>query len=660
MLVLETILLILYFFAQTIEIAAGAVSLVAKYDVPLFAVFTLALGTITFFAIKKWPMLKNNNRTALVIGHLLLYGAIFVSYNKFETHYADMGTSIYGTTFSMTFMNTAIVFAIAIVSAFCIPPMLKAPFMKKYFSKKYLISLGVVSAYSAFAVFGDSLFFQYDFSLITLMVYLLGVLWVFPMIMQILALYEWILLRLQRSDTKKTYSKRFVWLTTFIIFVSIWLVYLVAFNPAQMSPDSLTMWYHATSGEKIGNLGSPTLVVLFVRWLSYIIPHPMFIVIVQILCFSTLCSFFMVEFHQRKFSLHTIYIFTFVFAALPPNGLMITTLWSNIPYTLSMLYMSYGIFKLFYSNRGRIIPYINIALALPLVNLTRYEGFITAIICAVLFLCLSFKKLINIKLLAATVTGCILILLIQVPLYKAVQIEHEDTPMGSGILLDGLHSVVYYNGNLSDDTRDFMASIMPLEVWQSEYYDYDILGMASKDFTRIYIDSVGSRFAQEGYSSTLFSHYLSTLTREPFLLIKNRLAKSNLVWGIAQPKGSYNERCMTWTASGEVGFPHRDNILGTIISKWVYPVTIAFAPMDVLLYRSGVYIILSLILCIVLISRKSLRLGMPLIPMAGGVAALLLAMCWPCFRVVWFIPVIFVLTFPLILSRIARFDSKDA
>jgi hypothetical protein len=647
MLIIGVVLILLYFIAQALEVAAGALSIVARYSEVLFFVSAVALSVAAFFISKKSSKLKSNNKTALVIGHLLLYGTIFVSYGKFETHYADMGTSIFGTTFNVSFLNTAFVFIIAIISAFFIPAAISAPFTQKYLEKKYLISLGFISAYAAFAAIGDSLFFQYDFSPVTLTVYLLGVLWIFPMTLQVLALYEIIASRMQKASPVKTRSKHFVWLTSFGVFTAVWLVYLIAYNPAQMSPDSMGMWHHATSGERIGYLGFPTLIIFMVRLLTYIIPHPMFIAIVQIVLFSALCSFFMLEFYKRGISLRVIYIFAGVFAALPPNGLMITTLWSNIPYTLSMLYLTYAIFKILSPDKGKIIPYINVTLALALTYSTRHEGLVPAILCVILFLFLSLKKPVNLKLLSAAAVGCLLIVLTQGPLYKAITAEDERNLGAWYVLVDGLHSVVYHDGELPEETRIFMESLLPLDVWKTGYSVYDIWSGMSREHKTVLLENVSGR---EGLMSEAFEHYLITFKREPLILIRNRVANSNLVWGVTQPKGSFNERCMTWTSSGNIGFPHRKNFIETLITRVVYPAT-SLAPLDVMLYRSGVYIILVLVLLVFLSSHNRFKVCILFMPMLGGIIALLLAMGWTVFRNIWFIPVICIFIVPLLLLQ---------
>ena len=676
MLVLVAVLILGYFIAQVFSFlteyaiiaqARGALpevlSFVIRHSNVMFVLTMLLLCVVAFFAVKKWPILKSHSKTALVIGHLLLYGAIFVSYGKFETLYATLFhehtfiywgiPSYYPFPFNLSFFNSAFVFAIALLSAFFIPTVLDAPFMQKYFTRKYLIGIGFVSAYAAFAALGDSLFWQEGLSPVTLSVYLMGTLWLFPMALQLLALCERLSLRLKaRMGDAKTRSYRFVWLTTFCVFVGIWLVYLIIFNPALMSNDSLGMWRHATRGEPIGYYAFPTIVIFMVRILTYIIPHPMFIAFTQIVFFAVLGSFFMLEFYKRGLSLRFIYIFTGVFAALLPNALMIITLWSNIPFTLSMLYLTYAIIRLFAHDRGKIIPYVNITLALALTYCTRSEGVIPAVICAAFLLFISFWKKFNAKFLAATVMGCVLIFLITGPLYSAIRADASASPHTSHswvICLDGIQGVMYYGGNLPPETMEFMETIMPRDEWIENYgvYDFDL------SFRNSLLKLAAEN---EGFTQELRRHYLRTFANEPFLLIKTRLSTTDMMWNLTPPMQSAPQRVLITTISENVGFPHREFLAASAIIKYIHYATIIIAPLDSALNRSGIYIILALLLCVFLIVHKSYKMTTLFLPMAGGILALLIAMGWPVFRNVWFIPVIFAFAVPIVLLDVANLE----
>ena len=147
------------------------------------------------------------------------------------------------------------------------------------------------------------------------------------------------------------------------------------------------------------------------------------------------------------------------------------------------------------------------------------------------------------------------------------------------------------------------------------------------------------------------------------LLVQNRLANTNLVWGIPNPgylppaNGSIVHPSVN--ESYVVGFPGNYNVLSIVLGSIFHPLLAVFPPSYMFLYRGGIYIILSLILCIFLASRKALKLSLPFIPMLGGIIALFFGMGWPVFRVVWFIPVIFVFIVPLILISVAALPSIE-
>jgi len=107
-------------------------------------------------------------------------------------------------------------------------------------------------------------------------------------------------------------------------------------------------------------------------------------------------------------------------------------------------------------------------------------------------------------------------------------------------------------------------------------------------------------------------------------------------------------------SSYHIGFPRKNNFLTAFVGNLVIPASIAIAPLDVLLYRSGIYIILTLIFCVFLTTHKTFKMVALFLPMFGGIIALLLAMMWPDFRHIWFISVIFMFTVPLGLAHTAK------
>ncbi|GHS99656.1 hypothetical protein AGMMS50276_23700 [Synergistales bacterium] len=253
------------------------------------------------------------------------------------------------------------------------------------------------------------------------------------------------------------------------------------------------------------------------------------------------------------------------------------------------------------------------------------------------------------KLIIATLAGCVLIALIQGPLYYTLTTRSsEEEPAISAaqhLAIDGIQSVVYFGGNLAPETEAYLESFAPIEYWKSTYaiYKIDLWKWPSS------FDSVRAK-----HTNTLIEHYLKTLVREPFLLIQNRLNNADLMWDIAQPKGMYVQRLsishdIIEEYDFQLKFPRHENIL-TTIAKIANSVTIAIPLTDILLYRAGAHIIFSMLFCVYLCAHKMRKYMAAFIPMFGSILALLIAMGWPDFRVVWFIFVISTFVAPYLLS----------
>ncbi|GHV46296.1 hypothetical protein FACS1894204_07610 [Synergistales bacterium] len=327
------------------------------------------------------------------------------------------------------------------------------------------------------------------------------------------------------------------------------------------------------------------------------------------------------------------------------------TLWSNIPYAMSLLFLTTVIIEIMHAKDISTWTLFKLALALPLTFTTRSEGFVPAILTIAFIFIFALRKPIKPKLILATVTGCVLIALIQGPLYYNLTTRSQEkgpiVAASSVLFLDGIQSVLYFGGDLAPETTAYLERFAPISDWKSAYniYNTNYRGKLHQSLRK-------SHIATAEFASAVKEHYLKTLVREPFLLIQNRINKSNLVWDITQPDNVYGmERVSTEIYQHKYfNFPRHENMLTTVITRFVYPITVYIAPLDVLLYRSGIYVILSMLLCVYLSVHEMRKYLAAFIPMLGGILALLVSMAWPNYRYIWFIPVIFTFIAPYLLS----------
>jgi len=658
-------LIMCYLWTEVLNLAQNYVPMIASYANYMTIGFCLVIALGCYWIYRKAKR-RDIHIKSIVFGHGFLFGVIFFVYNQFQSFYSEFGTS---------FLNQFILLLLELIILYMLPKLLQASSLKKYSDTKTLIAIGFIDIYSTLSLFGIRLFFEHGFHLQTLMIFFLCAIWILPCIFLILYLYEIVSKKIGKTSPIKKQSPLKTWLLFWGIFIGIWILYLVALNPANMSPDSMGMWMEASSGEKIGYLNFPSIVIIFNRFLYHIIPSPAFSALIQILCYATVCATVFYELCETGLSKKCLYILAVIYAILPTNGIMVVTLWSNVPYAIFMMISAYLLLKLnreFENNQTiswSII--IGFSFVLPLVYSTRPTGFfpfcavLLYLIACTIFYLIKTKKLVYRLLLIVAFSG-LGVFLIQGPLYNHMTIQQEAKEKDAEVqvtiwmqLVDGLNSVLYHGGELPPDVEDFILSLATKEEWISLYDPYTI------DYHQ-YPDALYAIPKTHAFTQQLTHYYLETFKAEPFILIQNRLSNSELAWNIIQPLEAENERYALTTTNELMTTPNalniqrRPNILTSLLLVVYYGI-IAVPPLDILLFRSGLYIIAILLLIVYLKKQKQFKYAACFIPLFADFCALLLSMNFPSFRVVWHIPVTYLLVCPLIIKaiQIKRTDNRQ-
>ena len=633
-----------------VDFLSRRIPFLSSHEYLLSVFLFLALATIAWFFSKKFPGLCSQSPHVIMLSHFLLYGILFglnYDYTNFYTIQKN----------GRLFLNPCFILGLSIMVASLIPKMRNTSLLNRYNTRGMKILIFLISLYAAFAAFGRFFFFERPITMISFFRYGIAVLWILPMLYAALYGYEKALKKIETYVPKKQRSPKFVWLAIFAVFVGIWGVYFIACNPASMSVDSIGMWEEAIGNGKVGYLAFPSIVVIFVRILTRIIPSPAFVVWVQILVFAAVSTSFLLEFFKRGFPFMLLVIFTAIFAVLPSNGLMVITLWSNISYTLSLLFLTLMLVRVRSSvKKGEKLSLFHIletGIALALTFTTRSTGFIPAILSGVYLIGLAFsQKKGRLRVLASALLGCLLVVLIQGPLYQTMTIrgEMEEEELVYVVwlqALDGLNTVLYYDGDLPEGAEEYMLTQANREEWKDAFHEYDI------PYRRFY-EFIPYETVTKAKEKEVVFYYMRAFMKEPALMIRNRLNNANLLWDITQASGAHNERVWMGVVENDMGIEHRDNALSTLFRQIALSIIPAISLLDILLYRSGIYIILSMLLAAAVCARKrsdclseqdqgkgKTSLLSAFLPMLGDVIALFLSLNFPAFRHVWFIPVLF-------------------
>ena len=529
--------------------------------------------------------------------------------------------------------------------------------ISNYCLKDKIISI-VIAGYSATVSFGRPLFLSGSYmhiSVQSLMLFIVTIVWWCILILNIFRLLETVC-SLENREYKKDWKEHII---LFMIFCAVWELVLISFCPGNLTSDSANIWKEALGG-KISTHHS-VLYTLLIRGLIAIIPSTMWVLTVQVIASAWIMSSVLILLKRKIKRVRTLIILTFFIALIPSNYMLITTLWKDIPFSLALMVLTICLFKLG-TNANEFFRkwynYVALIVSLFCVNEFRHNG-VLVFGSVVLFLVVAvFKDKKNAyKYLTIVLFSIASIGVFHGPIYRVLDVQVSARTSKPFItMFAALGSVVHKGGTLSKETTNILYKIMPYEQW-CEYYDpFDI------DSYRWNPEIKSNMDVSWIDTKTAFSCYLDGLVRYPDIVIKDRLDGSDLVWDMTQPKESFNSRYAMgvwlpdYISPKLFGVEYSDKDSMAYIPDyattklWVGLAELASSNevTDSIFYRSGVYLILLLILLAFNYFRGNKAILVAAIPILSNTVSLMLLLAHQSYRYVWYIPictgVLFVLT----------------
>lgn len=494
----------------------------------------------------------------------------------------------------------------------------------------YKLVFLLVAVYVTFAATGTSIFFEtgiFDLSLHNISSFLLVCFWILPFVavfLRFVAILEKdVFLRESNSQWLQ------LWFLLFFIQLISGLVYLVAYYPANMSPDSIDQWAQAMGTEPMSDW-HPAFHTFINMIILSIYNSPAAIALFQIIFSAVIVSSFLTLLHRNGLPRKWIIAFVIIFSLLPNNGVNLVTLWKDIPFTISLLWLTLSLarIKLFGDKALTFLNHLSLIGALVCVSLFRHNG-IVPFAFTVLFLLIIGLRNKNYKVLVSILSSIILIFVIK----GSIDSHYNVIPNPDGLKLvapiHGVASVINYGGSLTNESQDLMKELMPIEEWKRLYDPYTANSyMFDNEYNLVNKLS--------NYDTiNILKIYLDTLYRNPSLVVNDRLAGINLIWDITQPELAYNNRFSNIVMENDLGIERKDNFMTKLMDS-ILILSYKYKILDSVLWRGGIYSVICVILLLTIVMRKRWS-DLPIwIPFLGNILSLLLSMSWQDYRYVYF------------------------
>jgi len=429
---------------------------------------------------------------------------------------------------------------------------------------------------------------------------------------------------------------------TFVaIILGCWLVYLIAFFPAIMSADSMVQWQQAIGQSELNNW-HPVFHTLFNKLFITIYKSPVSIALAQMLFMSGIAANFFLFLYKKGIPAKWLMICALVFALIPANSIYSITLWKDVPFTFSLLWLTLVLVKIvtgdtYFSNKWM---YAEVTGALVATALFRHNG-MPVYALSVAGLVVYFFKTKKTALLICTAISAGLIFLYNIYISNPSRVTPNPPSVKLVAPVHGIAAVRYYGGELSPETKQEMEKIMADSVWVNYYNPF------SADeyiyFSKVpFIDNLA-----KVPTSKVVSLYANAFLRNPFLITRDRLCGAELVWNVFPADGAYNYKYHTQVDENNFGLASSDNLLKSIL---IFCLKGSERVADPFLWRSGVYNILVLLLLFLFLKHRKWY-SFIFIPVLGSNLGLLFSMTIQNFRYVYFVPTIFGFLWLLYISN---------
>lgn len=462
---------------------------------------------------------------------------------------------------------------------------------------------------------------QYEIIYPKLVYFMLSFCWVCPIIKCFIAL-------LSRSVKLIEISKHETKLSTRLVLIGIMMIpciiFLIAFNPAITSPDSM-FCYNMAHNPTAGMLDwHPPFYIFVLSLLLKICDSISFLIIVQDICFCAVFVDGILFLYRCGFSkklLGLLYIFiTFGVS----NIIQLVTLWKDIPYMISLLWLTLLLIKIVmrwdeYKNNWSW--YVQFILAVVFTCLFRQNGILPA--GAVLIL-LPFIAKFSKKSIISCITCLILIVLVKGPLYQFMNIESAPQLKFFSLANDMMYP--YYIGSpVSEEVMEIINKITNDDPDNWVYNPYDVSY---------------NKEEPSGYSTAEFMRiYCKSIIQNPKEMVMAVATRNAVIWSIARP----NDECAgcvnhleEWLT--DATYPPRVyNKLTYVITdfcNWIKNNTLLY----LFLWRTGIYNLLILIMLAVTVckqNKQKLFHLFPYVPIIMNLAALFIASGWSDYRYFW-------------------------
>lgn len=305
--------------------------------------------------------------------------------------------------------------------------------------------------------------------------------------------------------------------------IAIYVVSILTFYPAQMSPDSISQWDQVINGHYKD--AHPVLSTLIYSGINHIISGPQWAVLFMSILLALTWGWALSEAICWRVNRTLVIIASILFPLFPPTFLLSSTLWKDIPFGIGLLLMSvissHLIRRNFAFSPVVILGYIISGL---LVFGTRHNGILIIVPYFLFLYFIALQRNQKKITLAILLAQCVVFVLTKTLLISALQAggigNHYRSIYGLHVLGAMQEAGVPWN----EKEREVISNILPDSAWKDGYRcDTVVTLFWHKDISWKYMGDHYSDINALAFKS-IFEH--------PLIFARHQLCVTSMVWRI--------------------------------------------------------------------------------------------------------------------------------
>lgn len=319
----------------------------------------------------------------------------------------------------------------------------------------------------------------------------------------------------------------------------VWLLYWLAFFPGLMSPDSFDQWNQISKFHF--NDHHPAFLTLMWWLITRLWFSPAAIALTQLFAMSGLIGWGLSRFQVLGVSSAVLWVVCGLFALSPVMGAMTITLWKDIFYSISVLWLTLLLLEII-KSRGRWLATswrnaILLGIVSFFVAIFRHNGPPVAL-GTILALGVIYRVYWR-RLLVVFIITISIYCLVRGPLYQALHVGKASSVFMHSTMLHQVSAVIAAGTPLTQEERNVLDKIMPIDQWKSRYY-------CAFEGSLIY-DSPFDRKAFADNAAAFRRIWRLLVFRNPGAVLRHQVCASNLVWNMVPRYYLYTiEKRLIW------------------------------------------------------------------------------------------------------------------